>query len=83
MFANGIYIANTDWPGNNDGEWKYFGKPVEGNKYSDGRWRFYLYDLDYSMGNANNNFFRSVEGKARYPYVKLYLNLIRHLITEL
>ena len=78
LFANGIYIANTDWPGNNDGEWKYFGKPVEGNKYSDGKWRFYLYDLDYSMGNANNNFFRSVEGKARYPYVKLYLNLIKN-----
>ena len=50
LFATGIYISNLDWPGNNDGEWKYFGEPIEGNKYSDGKWRFIIYDLDYSMG---------------------------------
>ena len=78
LFANGIYIANTDWPGNNDGEWKYFGDPIEGNKYSDGKWRFYLYDLDYSMNSPNNNFFRSIEGKTKYAYVRLFLNLIKN-----
>ena len=50
LFATGIYISNLDWPGNNDGEWKYLGEPIEGNKYSDGKWRFFMYDVDYSMG---------------------------------
>ena len=50
LFATGIYISNLDWPGNNDGEWKYIGEPIKGNKYSDGKWRFFMYDVDYSMG---------------------------------
>ena len=50
LYATGIYIMHFDWPGNNDGSWKYFGEPIEGNKYSDGRWRFIVFDLDYSMG---------------------------------
>ena len=78
LFANGIYISNTDWPGNNDGEWKYFGKPIEGNKYADGKWRFYIYDLDYSMGSPTSNSFRSIERKTKYPYVRLFLNLIKN-----
>ena len=78
LFANGIYISNTDWPGNNDGEWKYFGKPKEGNEYADGKWRFYIYDLDYSMSSPNTNSFISIERKTKYPYVRLYLNLIKN-----
>ena len=80
LFANGLYTANTDWPGNNDGEWKYLGKPIEGNKYSDGKWRFYIFDLDLSMNSPNSNTFLNVEVAKRinYSYVQLYYSLVHN-----
>ena len=50
LFATNLYISNLDWPARNDGEWKNFGEIQEGNEYSDGRWRFIIFDLDYTMG---------------------------------
>ena len=78
LFATGLYIANTDWPGNNDGEWKYVDDPIEGNKFSDGKWRFIIYDLDYSMNSPNSNSFMAAERKNKYAYVRFYLNLIKY-----
>ena len=80
LFANGLYTGNTDWPGNNDGEWKYLGDPIEGNKYSDGKWRFYIYDLDLSMNSPNSNTFLNIEMAKRinYSYVQLYYNLVHN-----
>ena len=78
LFATGLYIANSDWPGNNDGEWKYVDEPIEGNKFSDGKWRFIIYDLDYSMSSPNSNSFMSAERKSKYAYVRLYLNLVKN-----
>ena len=80
LFANGLYTANTDWPGNNDGEWKYLGKPKEGNKYTDGKWRFYIFDLDLSMNSANSNTFLNIEAAKRinYSYVQLYYSLVHN-----
>ena len=80
LFANGLYTGNTDWPGNNDGEWKYLGDPIEGNKYSDGKWRFYIYDLDLSMSSPNSNTFLNIEIEKRinYSYVQLYYSLVHN-----
>ena len=80
LFANGLYTANTDWPGNNDGEWKYLGKPKEGNKYTDGKWRFYIFDLDLAMNSPSSNTFLNIEKEKRikYSYVQLYFNLLRN-----
>ena len=50
MFGTGIYISNMDWPAKNDGEWKYIGENNFENEYKDGKWRFLIFDLDYSMG---------------------------------
>ena len=47
-FAVEIYIANTDWPNNNFQLWRSRNKAS--NIYSDGRWRWMLYDLDHAMG---------------------------------
>jgi hypothetical protein len=65
FYAAGLYIEDTDWPGNNDGAWRNFGDKIEGNKFGDGRWRFIIFDLDLSMnppfrwngngGNRGNN----------------------------
>ena len=50
LFATGIYISNMDWPYSNDGEWRYTGEKEEKNEFTDGKWRFVIFDLDYAMG---------------------------------
>ena len=48
--AVSLYVCNTDWPHNNLRVWRYNGDPVDGNKYSDGRWRWTTRDLDFTFG---------------------------------
>lgn len=45
-YAIEILANNADWPMNNFEIWRYNGDAVEGNPYTDGRWRFLLYDAD-------------------------------------
>ena len=87
LFATGIYISNLDWPMKNDGEWKYFGDPIEGNKFSDGKWRFIIFDLDYSMGadffwpgSPDMNNFWEIEKKKRGVPVNLFVYLLKNNI---
>ena len=51
-YATGIYFAVQDWPNNNYGLWKYNGEKIDGNEYSDGRWRFINFDYDFTMGKT-------------------------------
>ena len=91
LYATSIYIVHFDWPGNNEGQWKYFGEPIEGNKFSNGKWRFILYDLDYSMGadfftpgSPEINMFSYIGGEGRMgrrrplPSVQLFLSLLKN-----
>lgn len=56
-YAFELYINNADWPKNNYKLWKYSGKQVPGNKYSDNRVRPLLYDLDLAfMKTETDNF---------------------------
>lgn len=41
-----ILANNTDWPQNNSMAWRYTGTPDANAPYSDGRFRFVLYDTD-------------------------------------
>jgi len=52
LYASEIYISNNDWPGANDGEFRNIGDKIEGNQYADGKWRFIIIDLDYSMNTS-------------------------------
>lgn len=45
-YAIEMLLNNTDWPNNNFGVWRYTGKEEKNNPYSDGRWRFWIYDVD-------------------------------------
>ncbi|MBE6723925.1 MAG: hypothetical protein E7576_01815 [Ruminococcaceae bacterium] len=45
-----LYTCNTDWPHNNIRVWRYTGDPVEGNPYTDGRWRYAARDMDFTFG---------------------------------
>ena len=49
LYANEIYIINDDLTWKNDGERRNIGEEIEGNVFSDGKWRFIIIDLDYSM----------------------------------
>ncbi len=50
--AINMYVNNADWPGNNTRMWKYTGSPSALYGH-DGKWRFMLKDIDYSMGLYN------------------------------
>ena len=81
LYATGIYIGNSDWPGKNDGEWRNMGEKIEGNKYSDGKWRFIIFDLDYSMSGSfgwrNSDSFKNVVNRLqRSPLNPLFLSLL-------
>src|SRR5690625_4093818 len=48
-----IYIANTDWPHNNIKMWRYTGEANEQSTFTDGRWRWLLYDTDFGFSQYN------------------------------
>jgi hypothetical protein len=50
------FFANTDWPHNNVRFFRAI-TPTLGNPYADGRWRFILHDMDYSLAEYENNRF--------------------------
>jgi len=50
-YATEIYIANVDWPINNVALWRT--RDVASGKYSDGKWRWVLYDVNLSMESQN------------------------------
>jgi len=52
-YAYETYMDNNDWPHNNLKRWRYTGPLAEGLEFSpelDGRWRFIMYDLDWTLG---------------------------------
>ena len=48
--CTGVYLGIWDWPAHNDGVWRYNGEKIEGKPYTDGKWRYIIFDFDYSMG---------------------------------
>lgn len=65
-YAAQIYIANTDWPGNNIRWWRYKGdnkEPMTATGYTDGRWRWLMYDVDGAGRGAGN-----IPDKGKYDF---------------
>lgn len=48
-----IYIGNWDWPHNNVILWRYRGTSRQERSPKDGRFRFVIYDADYTLGNGH------------------------------
>ncbi|MBQ4345718.1 MAG: CotH kinase family protein [Oscillospiraceae bacterium] len=70
-FAFNICVNNRDWPQNNFKCYRYFA--AEGEEYTpgtrlDGRWRYLLHDMDYSMG-----LYEQDETQAKYNNIKRIL----------
>ena len=84
-FGLGIYIATSDWPQRNEGQWKNNGPKIDGNKYSDGKWRFMTFDLDYTMGIKYNevglvdsDHFKYAESKNWGSPTNLFIALLKN-----
>lgn len=81
-----IYINNNDWwsgcndetPHNNIQFWKVADTSIEdaSNPYADGKWRYMLYDTEWSMGIYNSN-----EASARYDSIKNHATVQTIIIT--
>ena len=61
-FALEYYTANIDWPENNVKVYRYQCDDVNGEAYKentvfDGKWRYLLFDTDYSLGLKTFEFF--------------------------
>ncbi len=69
--AFNIYLCNKDWPHNNYKCYRYF--PADGENLGegvyDGRWRYLLHDMDYTMG-----MYGQTEVLANYNTLKQILN---------
>jgi hypothetical protein len=83
-YAFQTYIGNRDWPGGNLRRWRYNGpqhdedgEPLLLHPSLDGRWRYILYDLDFTLGlyenpaDPRNPSFRDYtrRGSDRYSYM--------------
>ena len=82
LFATELYILNEDWTVKNDGEWRNMGEKIEGNEYSDGKWRFIVFDIDKSMGKIKSAEFDTLNYTLslteKIPHVALFVNLLKN-----
>ena len=89
-YAIGIYFAVIDWPNNNYGLWKYNGNKIDGNVFSDGKWRFINFDYDFTMGHTQGGFrestspgyeydmFTHVESSKQRAPTNIYIALLKN-----
>ena len=81
LYASEIYISNDDWPGKNDAEWRNIGEKIEGNEYSDGKWRYIMIDVDYSMNDSAvkvDRFNHTQSRMDRAEVIKFFIYLIKN-----
>ncbi|MBR1740170.1 MAG: CotH kinase family protein [Ruminococcus sp.] len=75
-----MYIYNTDWPQNNYACWRVR-TPSAGNEYSDGRWRFYVFDTEsganhYNTKSDDKDILTYVYGKNKTILGKMIISLL-------
>ncbi|KAG4100190.1 hypothetical protein H8356DRAFT_1290219 [Neocallimastix lanati (nom. inval.)] len=49
-YAVNLYLGTWDWPNKNYLMYRNKGSPINGNPYSDGKWRYGVFDFDYTTG---------------------------------
>jgi Cellulose or protein binding domain./CotH protein. len=68
-YAIGFYLGIWDWPNRNYLVYRNKGEAIDGNPYSDGKWRYGAFDFDYSTGITYDTF-GGVEGYAHDSFKK-------------
>ncbi len=78
-----IFLANTDWPGNNIDYWRVRREPdATVPKGHDGRWRWIMFDLDFcaQQGNVNVDMIQRLKSPTSgWPRPEWSLRMIRGL----
>ena len=98
-YALQVLMNNTDWPGNNFEVWRYEGISSPENRYTDGRARFLMYDIDfiYSRGNVDDDdrgqdvfvnlmereYYASVSAFSNVMQAKVYRDRFATIVTDL
>ena len=87
-YATNLYLVTFDWPNHNYGLWKNNGDKIDGNDFSDGKWRFMTYDLDYTLGATYADFggvegyqydtFRHMDRAKSDPPTNLFVALLKN-----
>ena len=87
-YATNLYLVTFDWPNHNYGLWKNNGDKIDGNDFSDGKWRFMTYDLDYTLGATYADFggvegyqydtFRHMDRAKNDPPTNLFVALLKN-----
>ena len=80
-----IIAGNTDWPGNNNRYWRKRVSYSPNAPYGhDGRWRWLVYDTDYSMGLYQSPcYIHNTLQRALDPSLEWRTLLLRNLITNI
>ena len=89
-YAVGAYIGTVDWHNLNFGIWKNNGTKIDSNLYSDGKWRFLTYDLDFSIiydyeymvtedEGYKYNKFEIFKDFTSYPPTSLFMALLKNV----
>ena len=87
-YATNLFLVTYDWPNHNYGLWKNNGEKISGNDFSDGKWRFMTYDLDYTLGATYADFggvegyqydtFRHMDRAKNGPPTNLFVALLKN-----
>ena len=77
-YAAGIFLGTEDWPGYNFGLWRNMGTKIDGNEYSDGRWRLITYDLDKTLLNSSNDDWKHMQMRSSGTPAKLFITLLQN-----
>ena len=87
-YATNLFLVTFDWPNHNYGLWKNNGDKIDGNDFSDGKWRFMTYDLEYTLGATFADFggvegyqydtFRHMDRAKNDPPTNLFVALLKN-----
>lgn len=86
-YCTEIYIANNDWLNNNNNYRLWRSRTKTNKPYEDGKWRYMLYDTEFSMGiytngqDYNQNFLElamTPPAEWESPQVRLFTSLLKN-----
>ncbi|MCL2759318.1 MAG: CotH kinase family protein [Treponema sp.] len=89
-FAAQMYIYNEDWPQNNYRIWRVRTAEPSNIPYGDTKWRFMMYDTEFSMGiysagsitgqnNVGNAFEKLINGEHKnHENARIFVNLMQN-----
>ncbi len=83
-----FYAVNSDWPTNNIKFWRYFGPKTSSERGPfDGRWRWFLFDLDFSLGryflqkeDQEFNMFHFVLDEKKFPSLQQSMTFFQDIL---